>query len=509
LRRINWIQLGAGLLAAAALAHPAAASVESELAFHRGIVAFGEERLDAAWDEFQKVLAEDPEDTAALHYLALIAQKRKDPTAAIALYDRALALDPQDASLHMDRGIALLDAGQLPEARASLARALELDPAQPRAELFAGIAAHRAGAYAEAKPHFDRAAELDPTLRDEARYYTGLGEALSGNLQAASTAFADAQEAGPLSPLGQSAQNLRRKLAPAEERRWQASMTAGMEWDDNPTIIGTLLGIQGFADEDADSDFRGVLRPSGSYRFYDGDRVSAIGGYDGYLSFHIEEKEVDLQIHNPWAAVSYGVGRLRLGLRGDYAYTMADLTDSFRHLGRATPTASWRLADWALIQGFYQFTGNDFLVDETEGTFADRDGFQHVFGLNQFFFLPEPYTFVRIGAYGDFNETDGTEFQYDGMEANFGAGYDFIWDVSFTWLYRFAYRDYDDPSNFAVPSLAQTREDFRHVFTVELEKGLGEHWAVSVGGAFTWNISNVNFYDYSRNIVGSYVTYSF
>ena len=50
---------------------PALGSVESELAFHRGVIAFGEDEYDEAERQFQIVLKEDPEDTVSLHYLGL------------------------------------------------------------------------------------------------------------------------------------------------------------------------------------------------------------------------------------------------------------------------------------------------------------------------------------------------------------------------------------------------------------------------------------------------------
>jgi len=504
-----------GLFCVLLLPLPGQASVEIEMAFHRGVVAFGESRLDDAQAQFQKVLDADPEDTAALHYLGLIAHQRKDSAAALAFYDRALAIDPEDVDIQMDRGIAFLDADRVPAALEAFKAVIGADPDRARAHFFAGVAEYRMGRYTEAAPHFEHAVALDPELREEARYYKGLSEALAGNVQAASTAFADVQEASPMSPLGQSAQNLRQDLAPQREgRRWQASFTAGMEWDDNPLIAGT--GALGVPVPGADPDWRGVLRPRASFTFLQGDNLSATAGYDGYLSFQVEEKQIDLQIHNPWVATGYDIGPVTLGLRLDYAYTMNDLTEPFRHLFRTTPTVNYRPADWALTQGFYQYNWNDFLPDlinpftgEDLTNFINRDGWQHVFGVNQFFFLPEPFTFVRVGAYGDFNRTEGSEWSYDGMEANFGAGYDFPWDISLTWLYRFLYRAYENPTIAVVPRFAETQDVFRHVLTAEIAKGLGEHWVLSVGGAFTWNQSNVDFYAYSRHIVGTYVTYSF
>jgi hypothetical protein len=44
-------------MACSAAAVSAQASVESELAFHRGVVAYGEGRLDPARQEFERVLA--------------------------------------------------------------------------------------------------------------------------------------------------------------------------------------------------------------------------------------------------------------------------------------------------------------------------------------------------------------------------------------------------------------------------------------------------------------------
>lgn len=510
-RLARWLALilSATALFSAPLVAAAASSAALELAFHRGVVAFGQGKLDQAREAFQEVLAEDPDATAALQYLGLIAQRQDDHAAAVAAYDRALEIDPQAAAIHLDRGIALLAAGRLEDARAGFERAIALDPGNARAELFAGVAAYRMSAYAEATPHFERAAALDASLRDEAHYYTGICQALAGNIEAATAALGEVEAEAPLSPLERSAQNLREQLRPAPgDRRWYAAFTAGMEWDDNPLIAGT--NAVGVPVDSADGDFRGVLRPRARYRFLQGESYSLTGGYDGYLGLQIQEKQIDLQVHNPWISAGYQVGPVQLALRGDYSYTMNDLTEPFRHQVRATPSLSFQPADWGLTQVFYQFSWKDFLVDSTRGTPLDRDGTRHVGGLNQLFFLPEPYTFVRVGAYADFNNSQGSEWGYDGMEANFGVGYDFDWDIALSWLYRFQYRSYDDPSLFSSPApYSQIRIDYRHILSAELAKGLTEHWQVSVSGAFSWNASSVEFYDYSRHIVGTYVTYRF
>jgi hypothetical protein len=403
----------------------------------------------------------------------------------------------------MDRGLALLDAGRLPEARQAFARVIELEPDRARAHLFAGVAAYRMGAYAEALPHLDRAAELDPAIRTESRYYAGLVEAFQGNLEAATGAFEDVAQQSPISPLGQSAQNLREQMAPAPvPRAWDVSLTGGMEYDSNPLVLGDL-------GPSADEDWRGVVRLRGSYRVVSLEEASLSVGYDGYLSFHVDETQVNLQTHNGWVSGGYNLGPARLGLRYDYAFTFIDTTESFRSLHRVTPSLALREGDWGVSYLFYQWHDQDFLLDELEPTVFDRDGQRHLPGLAQYFFLPEPFTYVRLGVAGDVTRTDGTEWDYDGVEASFGCGYDFEYAVGLTWLYRYVYQDYRNASAVSVPPFSDERRDHRHLFTVELSKGLGEHWRVALGGAFTWNGSNVAFYDYDRQIGGAYVTYAF
>jgi hypothetical protein len=175
-----------------------------------------------------------------------------------------------------------------------------------------------------------------------------------------------------------------------------------------------------------------------------------------------------------------------------------------------TPSVSIPEGDWGVTYVSYQFHYQDFLNDlaAAQEPFLDRDGTRHMAGASQFFFLPEPFTYVRIGGLADFVRTDGTEWDYNGWEASFGSGYDFPYEVSFTWLYRFFFRDYRNDSVYA-EFPPEKRRDRRHVLTVELAKALTEHWVVSAGGAFTWSNSNIPIYDYDRQVGGAYVTYRF
>jgi Tfp pilus assembly protein PilF len=504
-------------------APPAVASVESELSFHRGVVAFGDGRYDDARAAFERVLAEDPEDTAAIQYLGLVAQEQGDLDGAIARFERVLALEPDNTDVRLDLASALLEAGRIDEARAAVDMVLAARPDDARANLFGGIAAYRAAEYQKAIAFLDRAKQLDPSLATHATYYAGLSAAFLGDFGAAEGAFSAVEEQSPLSPLARSAESLRQQVTPAkveEERPWSLALTAGAEWDSNPTFAGENdLGAWGSANND--DDFRGVFRVRGSYQLLDQDRYSLTAGYDGYLSLHHWADQMELQTHVGWLSGTADYDPFRFGLRYDYAFTMIDLYHKYRSLHRVTPSATFRESDWGVIQAYFQYQNADFLRHianprAPDGNPFDRDSNRYTFGLNQFFFLPDylpkQITYLRVGALGEMNRADSTDFSYDGCEASVGAAAELPFGVQFTTLYRFMYRDYRSLNYFPalLPIvLKKAREDFQHRLSVELTKPIGEHIEVSMAYEYERNNSNVDVYNRRREVVGTYVSYRF
>lgn len=490
-------------------ASPAYGSAESELAFHRGVVAYADGKLAQARRDFERVLAEDPDDREALRYLGLILKAQGQPGRALEIQDRALALDPEDPQLAFDRAVTLLELGRNAEALAAFDAVLAVEPDHARARFYAGVAAYRTGNAAAALPHLERAAELDPTLAVEARYYTGLAETQTGDLSAAAGSFSVVAEQSPISPLGRSAASLTEELRAARAGRpWSIALTAGGEWDSNPTLAGSddfLPDGQPNPGADSDPDYRGVFTAEGSARLFANERVSVSAGYDGYWSLNHDVSEVDLQTHAGWVSGGTLVGPVRLGLRYDYAHTLLSMTNPFRQLHRATPSLAVRQGNWGLTQPYYQLQYANFQdVDFPPNATFERDGPRHVFGLNQFFFLPAPFTYVTVGAVGDLRDADGTEWRYDGFETSLGAGYDFPHAVSFAWLWRFAHRDYREQSAF---SPYDRREDSTHLVSAEIARPILDHWVARVAGSFAFQDSNIPVYDHTRKVVGAYLTY--
>jgi Flp pilus assembly protein TadD/LPS sulfotransferase NodH len=84
--------------------------------------------LEAAAAVYRRVLAEDPDQPAALHYLGLIAQQSGDSQQAVRLLERAIEIDPTDPRAHNHLGQIYIALNDKRKAALCFERALQIDP---------------------------------------------------------------------------------------------------------------------------------------------------------------------------------------------------------------------------------------------------------------------------------------------------------------------------------------------------------------------------------------------
>lgn len=484
------------LLSAVALASGAQASVQSELAFRRGVIAYGEGRYADARAQFERVLEENPRDAAALSYLGSIARAEGDLPGAITRYREALALEPTNADLETDLASALLESGDTEGARHHVEAVLARSPDHARARLLAGMAAFRQGEYARALPELERAAR-DPSVAPHAKFYAGLSEAFLGNATEAAGAFGSVEEEAVTQPIARTARRLREQMRPPSERPWLLDLTTGAEWDSNTTLLG-----EGFNERD---DLRGVLRGAGRFRAYESERAELRLGWDGYLSLHTTEHDVDVNSHVGSVAGTLRFDPVRIGLLYEATYSFVDPPDDFLRSNRLTPSISLREGRWGVTQLYGQWDDQAFFRDPGVNA-LDRDGDQLGFGMNQYLFLPGGLGYLRAGARRDSLDTTGTEWRFDGHEFSAGAGLRLPRGFELTALYRHLVRNFSRPSVFEPTT---ERDDRIDRVSAELAFPLRGALSASFSGDFTFAHSSVGVYDYNRAILGTYLTYAF
>jgi tetratricopeptide (TPR) repeat protein len=134
---------------------PQADQRQAALAFERqGNLAAAE----AAWRAFAKAHPANPEPYA---HLGLLEARQQHYQQAAPLYRKALALNPNVASVHLDLALALFKDGDMKAAVPEFAAVLKSQPGNLQAITLTGMAYYGLAQYQEAAPYLSEAAKSD------------------------------------------------------------------------------------------------------------------------------------------------------------------------------------------------------------------------------------------------------------------------------------------------------------------------------------------------------------
>lgn len=121
------------------------------------------DEAEAAWRALSKARPGDPEPYAQI---AVLEARRQHYDAAIPLYRKALAINPNTPGLRLDLALALFKAGNLkgaiPEFEAARKKAAPGSPEAQRCTVLTGMSYYGLAEYAKAAPYLKEAADQDP-----------------------------------------------------------------------------------------------------------------------------------------------------------------------------------------------------------------------------------------------------------------------------------------------------------------------------------------------------------
>jgi tetratricopeptide (TPR) repeat protein len=155
--------------------------------------------LDAALEEYYRVVAADPYALGALRRISDLDAQRGEPARSLEFAERALALDPTDARSLWLKGSALFNMDRTTDALTALQNAVSLDPDQPdywRTLARAGERTDRLDLVTEACEHLIDIDDSDP----EAWFQLAGARARLGQFAGADSALAQARDLNPVRP---------------------------------------------------------------------------------------------------------------------------------------------------------------------------------------------------------------------------------------------------------------------------------------------------------------------
>ena len=177
-------------------AEPVRALDQSTVYFYRGNACYFKGDYERAIADFDQAIELKPDDADAYFNRGVVYYYKGDYDHAIAEYDQAIKLKPDYPAAYNNRGLAYADKGDYERAIADFDRAIELKPDYPVAYTNRGIAYADKGDYERAIADFDRAIEFRP---DDAmaHYNRGLAYYYKGDYE---QAIADFDQAIKLNP---------------------------------------------------------------------------------------------------------------------------------------------------------------------------------------------------------------------------------------------------------------------------------------------------------------------
>lgn len=505
--------LSCGLLVAGSASATYSQQDRADVAYERGARALRQGKTAEAMDYLSKAYELDP-DRAVIqgaYARALLAAGR--PTDAVGVLEDLRGRTTASDDLIM--GVALFQSEDYTKAQDHLQRAVQANPDDALAHLMLGATLAESGQRSAAESQLDDAERLEPGLAAWSEYYRGRAAKRSGDQKAALSHFREAERLGASTRVATLA---RAQIddTPRKPRRWSVYTTGGVAFDTNVNLAG-----EGGIGNTGARDWRVFGEIGFDWMLIQTETFNLQAGGSAFLSRNDDQRAFDLSSNRVWAVASKQLNsHVALDLRGTFEYllTNSSVFYRFRKTLAGEPGIRIRWNRRLLTRLFYAYQNRKYFNDpgtfNISGGFFDlnRDGIVMAPGAEQYWFMPDVTgwgaQFLRAGYRWRKERTHGNEFDSVGNEASLLWGAPLPWRLAMLMGISYEYRQYDKRSVFD-PTAEANRSDAILEYSATLRRPMGHGFTAEIGYRYTYWRSNVDFYDYQRDIYHALVTYRY
>lgn len=464
---------------------------------------------------------------------------------AATLLREALERETERADARLRLAIALYHLDDLAAARQELDAASRAGLETGETLLYRGLLlleAERDGAAAEA---LEAARLRDPrTVEPVASYYAGVAWARARDRARAEQALARVSAEWPGTRWAAEADRLRDRLDATALQRW-ATVRTGFEYDDNAILqgAGTVLpdeissahDVRAVWSIEAGAElFRTPRWSAGALAAYAGSAYGDITSFDSHYPSLV--LWLDRRIDEATT--------LRASLDGGHAWVDAD---PFFATGRASLALlrSWEARGASELYARFRLDGyfvhSDDVLDGRglpgdpcgppgspipvcgppgldERHERDRDGYSWVVGARHSIPIPRLRSTLRAGYEFERFDARGSEYSFRAHSLSAGVLVDLPWSFSLDASGVVSWRPFDEPSTFPDPPAPvfdrqyglddDDRDERYSAVALSLARPIGWGLTWSIGWRWERNRSNVDVFDYRRDVLGGYLTWA-
>ena len=464
--------------------------------------------------------------------------EQNDAPRALEALEAARSRDAGLDGVALDVAMARFHLGDFAGARIALDEAAPTSGDRAEYHLYNGLLLLQAADSSGAADSLDRARRIAPeAVEPTASYYAGLAWAGADEMDRARAAFDRVIADHPDTVWATEAERAKERVARGGSPSSWAWARLGVEWDDNVVLRGE--GVRLPEEIGGEDDGRFVWLLHGGVELLQTETWA--GGmtltYFGSEHFDVDEFDEHYPVLGFWLdrrlgdattlRFTYDVGHAWIG--GDpFVWNHEAEAAVFHDWGERGRTKAYvrgvkrnflfETFDEPEAVGGLCFSSRCGPAGIDEARLRNRDGVGLILGADHLWRLGTVNTELTTGARWHHYSTRGTEYDYQGPELWLATETQLPFDLEFRAFVSWADFDYRHPSTYPAvippggtiftPITSDKDEDLWRA-SGELEWFFADRWSLMARYAWSDVDSNVGLFDYSRWMVGLYVTYRF
>ena len=451
-----------------------------------------------ALEDFRKAVASFPDDPDVPFYIGLTYLQLNETDKAVEYFKGTLAKDPEYTDAHFQLGVVLIQKKEYKDAISHLEQVNKKESEREDLGYFLGFAYYQTGDYKKALHYFGKAKTKDKTIASLTLYYTGLAKQQLGNNKEASAAYKQIIITDPTSPLAEPSQRLIAAIELEERRKKRVSIdfTTKVQYDDNIILVPTT-NVFSLRDKDKKSIIE-LFYLRGEYALIRESNYDLSASYAVYQTITNSMRDMDVQDHILSLDLSKrgSIGAMPYDFKINYSYDYL-LSNYFYLLQRHTVRPTFILMENKTNLTVFQYA---FQVKEfkEKPLFPEdnRDAINHEAGLIHFLRFNDAKHHIKAGYFYDREITEGANWKYSGNKFVTGFQYTFPKDIRLTADYEYKMTRYKNNNIY----FDKKREDTERSLNTVVSKDIGKGWSVSLEYLRRRNSSNIDLYDYRKNL---------
>lgn len=277
----------------------------------------------------------------------------------------------------------------------------------------------------------------------------------------------------------------------------------GFQYDSNVPLAPRGHARGGVDDR---GDVAGLLGIGGRYDLIDRDDALFRVEYDLYQTLHPDIDDFDFRSHRFRATGSAAITPyLWVGTQAGYSHFTLG-SESYLSEPYTMPFVSWLQGRFGVAQLSWRHDWDTFLSNPFHEV---RDGPTDAVAASETVYFPRGRALTLGFTWGEENPSKSVGDDYELVFYQGWIDYTFPlwWRVQADLMYLYRYDDYTKLNSFA--NFTKTRSDNEHHMFASLRRPITDHLAAQLAYYGTVNPSNIQIFDYRRNVVAMVLTVSY